>query len=134
MKSTLNQIFEELDGTSLELPIVFDWEDFGRFNKYGFTFQDLNKLYDVFRSEVEAHGYKSMLYSSKFYLDRIWVYTDVEPTWLAQYADWPSYKGPYDVWQLSDSGVIDGIDAYVDLDIMFTDLELIEQSEVKDGN
>ena len=134
LKSTLNQIFEELDGTTLELPIVFDWEDFGRFNKYGFTFQDLNKLYDVFRSEVEAHGYKSMLYSSKFYLDRIWVYTDVEPTWLAQYTDWPSYKGSYDVWQLSDSGVIDGIDAYVDLDIMFTNSELFEQSEVEDGN
>jgi len=118
---TLDQMFEELNGEKLELPIVFDWEDFAYFNEYEINFQDLNRLYDLFEKTVEDKGYKSMLYSSKFYLDRIWIYTDkARPTWLAQYTDWPSYEGNYEVWQLSDSGKINGINGHVDFDIMFT--------------
>ncbi len=45
--------------------------------------------------------------------------TDKRPIWLAQYTDWPSYEGEYLFWQLSDTGRIDGIDGYVDLDIGF---------------
>ena len=117
--SALDLIFKELDGETLELPLVFDWEDFWTYQEYEMSFQELNRLYDVFEKEVNARGYRSMLYGSSYYLRNIWTHTDTRPVWLAQYTDWPSYEGPYRIWQLSDSGEIDGIEGPVDLDILF---------------
>ncbi len=118
--SALNMIFAELSGEKLDLPIVFDWEDFWCYQEYEMSFQDLNHLYDVFEKEVNDKGYRCMLYGSSYYLRNIWTHTDTRPIWLAQYSDWPSYEGPYQIWQLSDAGKIDGIEWPVDLDILFT--------------
>ena len=117
--SSLNDIFTELDGMSLELPIVFDWENFSDFQDYGISFQDLERLYEVFDEEVREHGYQPMLYGSKYYLENVWKHADRHPVWLAHYTDWSSYQGPYQLWQLSAWGSIEGIDGYVDLDILF---------------
>lgn len=122
--SALNELFKELNGEKLELPVIFDWEDFWCFQEYELSFQDLNHLYDVFEKEVNARGYQSMLYGSKYYLNNIWMHTDTRPVWLAQYTDRPSYEGPYEIWQLSDSGKIEGIEWPVDLDILFTKQEV----------
>ncbi|MBO7677778.1 MAG: hypothetical protein J6S49_09755, partial [Erysipelotrichaceae bacterium] len=115
----LNNIFTKLHGTKLDLPIVFDWEDFGDYNDYEMSFRQLNKLYDFFQSEVHKHGYECMLYGSQYYLDRVWTHTDRRPIWLAQYNDRPTYEGEFEIWQLTDSGRIDGIDGNVDLNLLF---------------
>ncbi|MBO7677218.1 MAG: hypothetical protein J6S49_06865, partial [Erysipelotrichaceae bacterium] len=117
--SALNEIFTELHGEKLELPIVFDWEDFWDYNEYKMSFRQLNHLYDVFSNEVHKHGYQCMLYGSQNYLNKVWAHTDTRPIWLAQYIEWPTYEGQYDIWQLDDCGRIDGIEGDVDLDIMF---------------
>ena len=119
LRSTLYWMFQELEGYDIDLPIVFDWENFRHFQTYGMSFQDLNHLYDVFEQEVNSRGYRSMLYGSKYYLQEIWYDTDTRPVWLAQYTDWPSYQGEYEYWQVCDTGRIDGIDGYVDFDIGF---------------
>ena len=103
----------------LELPVVFDWETFGRFQNYEMSFHDLNHLYDVFEEEVTKRGYESMLYGSKFYLDVVWKDTDIRPIWLAHYTSWSSFEDPYIFWQVSDHGQIDGIDGHCDFNIMF---------------
>ena len=81
--------------------------------------KNLNRLYDVFVEECEKRGYEAMLYGSKYYLDTIWVKTDERKIWLAQYTDEPSFDGNFEVWQLSESGQIDGIEGHVDLDILY---------------
>lgn len=115
----LNNIFSLLHGTKLDLPIIFDWEDFGCFNEYEMSFRDLNRLYDFFSDEVHRHGYECMLYGSQYYLDTVWAHTDTRPIWLAQYNDHPTYDGQFEMWQLTDSGRIDGIDGNVDLNLMY---------------
>ena len=117
--SVLDQIFKELDGESLELPIVFDWENFLDYQNYHISFHDLNKLYDVFEKEVKAHGYEPMLYGSRFYLTNVWRNTEKRPIWLAHYTYWSNYEGPYRIWQRCSWGKIDGIDPAVDFDVMF---------------
>lgn len=117
--SSLDAVFEQLKDVELELPIVFDWENFGKFQNYELSFRDLNKLYDVFEKEVTSRGYKSMLYGSSYYLRTLWKHLDTRPVWLAVYADWPTYQYPYEFWQVSDHGTIDGIDGYVDFNIQF---------------
>ncbi len=120
LKAAADTIIRNLDGAKLDLPIAFDWEDFAAFQTYKMTFYDLNKLYDVFAKEMNTAGYDTMLYSSLIYLEDIWTETDTRPIWLAQYAEKTDYKGPYMMWQASDTGRIDGIDGDVDMDIMYS--------------
>ena len=83
------------------------------------SFKDLNHLYDVFAETVEDRGYEAMLYGSMYYLNNIWAHTDSRKIWLAQYSDEPTFDDPFEIWQLSDHGQIEGIEGHVDLDIMF---------------
>ncbi|MBR0418092.1 MAG: hypothetical protein IJI66_02875 [Erysipelotrichaceae bacterium] len=121
--ATLDQVFELLGDYELELPLIFDWEDFFDYQEYEMSFKELNHLYDVFCEVVEAKGYKAMLYGSKYYLNNIWAHKDTRNVWLAQYSDWPSYEYPYRIWQVTDHGRIAGIDGYVDLNILFEESE-----------
>ena len=67
---------------------------------------------------IENAGYKSMLYSSKSYLEYIWLPTKYD-IWLAHFTDKTNYKGKYKFWQLCDNGYVDGIIGGVDVDIMY---------------
>ena len=58
-----------------------------------------------------------MMYSSKSYLDAIW--NDFDVVWLAHYTTKTNYTGNYLLWQASNIGRIDGINADVDLDILY---------------
>ena len=111
-------IKEHLQNAKLDLPIAFDWENWNSFNQAGMSFYTLNKVANVFLDTVQELGYQGMLYSSKFYLEQIW-----EPTqyavWLAQYNRKVTYEGEYSIWQMSESGRVDGIENDVDLDVMY---------------
>ena len=83
------------------------------------NFATLNRMYDVFENELSKAGYESMLYGSKNFLEKVWEDTDKRPVWLAHYTEKTDYKGPYNIWQASCTGRIDGIDGDVDMDIKF---------------
>ena len=119
LKAHVAWIFDTLGDYKLDFPVVFDWEDFFGFEEYGISINDLNELYKVFALEVEKYGYDAMLYSSKNYLQNVWTGTDKYNVWLAHYTDKTSYTGNYSIWQKDCIGRIDGIDAYVDLDILY---------------
>ncbi len=106
----------------VDLPIVFDWENFyDNFQKYGLSIDDLNALYRAFDARVEARGMTSMLYASKFVLEIIWD-DYAENVWLAHYTSQTDYSGNYVMWQQSCTGSIPGIDAYVDMDLLYGEL------------
>ena len=111
-------IKEHLQNAKLDLPIAFDWENWNSFNQAGMSFYTLNKVANVFLDTVQELGYQGMLYSSKFYLEQIW-----EPiqyaVWLAQYNRKVTYEGEFSIWQMSESGRVDGIKNDVDLDVMY---------------
>ncbi len=111
-------VVDKLDGTTLELPIIFDWENWSKWNSYELSFHDINEIKDSYIKEVEKSGYKGMLYSSKFYLENIWE-TNNEPVWLAHYTENTSYVGKYLMWQMCNTGRIDGIYGDVDIDILY---------------
>ena len=48
----------------------------------------------------------------------MWLPSDY-PVWVAQYYKEVTYDGNYDMWQLTESGKIDGIDGTVDIDIFY---------------
>ena len=59
-----------------------------------------------------------MLYSSKNYLEKIWLKTDY-PIWLAHYTNKTNYDGEYKVWQMCSNGRVSGINGDVDINIMY---------------
>lgn len=114
-----NWVIEKLDGETLDLPIVFDWENWSKWNTYKMSFYEINDIANKFMNEVEKHGYKGMLYSSKYYLENIWTNKQKYPVWLAHYTKKTSYKGDYMMWQLSNTGRIDGIYGDVDINVLY---------------
>lgn len=114
-------LVENLKNKELDFPIAFDWENWSNWHKYQMSFHDINEIYDVFTQNLAKHKYKTMLYSSKFYLENIWVNKEKNPVWLAHYTDYTTYQGEYFLWQMTNLGRIDGINGDVDINILYKD-------------
>lgn len=111
---------EALHGEKLDFPVVFDWEDFTNYQKYGISQHGLNRLFDLFVSDMRGYGYDGMLYSSKFYLQSFWLNPQkYHPVWLAHYTSQTDYEGSYAIWQRCAVGRIDGIAGDVDFDVFY---------------
>ncbi|MBR3162092.1 MAG: hypothetical protein IKF19_05115 [Bacilli bacterium] len=102
----------------IELPIVFDWENWEEYNSFNMSINSLNNIAISFIDEVEKNGYEGMLYSSKYYLDNIWFLEDYKRIWVANYGELLN-KEQYNYWQLCSDGMIEGINTLVDIDVMF---------------
>lgn len=114
-------IAKNLGDSKLELPVAFDWEEFGCFQQYGISIHDLNELYIDFSDELSKYGYETMLYSSKNFLNNFWngKIKRSSPVWLAHYIDETDYTGDYWIWQQSSCGKIPGIAGDVDMNVMY---------------
>lgn len=112
-------VIDALDGIKLDFPIAFDWENWSKFRKYEININDLSESFNAFERVVKKHGYDAMLYSSKFYLENIWINKHNHPVWLAHYTLKTNYKGDYILWQLANTGRVDGINGDVDIDVYY---------------
>ncbi len=117
-KKDAKWVIKQIKNYNIKLPVAFDWEEWKYFNEYNLSFFGLTNMADEFLKEIEKENYKGMLYSSKTYLENIWLETDYD-IWLAHYTEKTNYQGKYKMWQLCDNGKIDGIDGPVDIDIMY---------------
>lgn len=113
-------IIENIKDYKVELPIAFDWENWGSFNTYELSFFGLTNMAKSFMDTVKDAGYDAMLYSSKTYLENIWMSVDY-PVWLAHYTKNTNYAGDYSYWQICSNGRVDGINGDVDIDIRYID-------------
>ena len=118
-KKQAKWVLKQIKKYKVTLPVVFDWEEWSNFNEYNLSFFGLTSLADDFLSIIKSNGYDGMLYGSKNYLENIWM-NPKHDIWLAQYAKEVSYQGEYKMWQLCENGYVDGIDDYVDIDILKT--------------
>ena len=68
-------------------------------------------------NEIKKDGYKVMNYGSKHYLENIW---DIDyPTWLAHYTKKTNYSKKYKMWQLTENGLISGVQGFVDVNVLY---------------
>lgn len=118
-KQDAEWVVEHLKGYKIDLPVAYDWENWSSYNKFKMSFNTLTKGAGAFIETLEQNGYKGILYSSKNYLEKIWMKNDY-PVWLAHYTNKTNYQGNYDFWQMTNLGVIDGItENTVDIDIRY---------------
>ena len=121
-----NYVLQQLNRQELDLPVVYDYEE-PYISDATSRIHDLDKEERTnnaiaFMEEIKKNGYEVMLYAntewlnSHYEMDRLIDY-DV---WFAQYdTEYPSYEGPFKIWQYSNTGNIEGIATSVDLNIMF---------------
>ena len=121
-KSTIKDaewVYEQIKDYKVELPVVYDWENWSFYNEFNLSFYNLTANAEAFLDTLNKKGYEGMLYGSKNYIDKIWLKTDY-PIWVAHYTSDPtvSYE-EYAYWQICDNGQIDGIYGNVDINIMY---------------
>ena len=118
-KQDAEWVVEQLKSYKIDLPIAYDWENWSSYNKFKMSFNTLTRSAETFIDTVESKGYQGILYSSKNYLEKIWLKGDY-PVWLAHYTSKTNYQGDYDFWQMTSSGVINGItENTVDINIRY---------------
>lgn len=113
-------VLDQIRGYEVELPVAYDWENWSEFNDYNVSFYGLTHNAEVFLDLVRLAGYDGLLYSSKNYLEKIWLETEYD-VWLAHYTSKTNYKGKYRFWQLCNNGRVDGIKGDVDINVMYLD-------------
>ena len=111
-------VIKQIKDYDISLPIAFDFESFTLFNSMNLSLYQLNEVAESYFSTLEDKGYDTMLYGSKNYLNAIWKY-NTNKVWLAHYTDETDYDKDYMMWQLCQDGVIDGINGFVDIDILY---------------
>ena len=102
----------------LDLPVAFDWENWEKYSTFGIGFRTLNRIASSFITEINHYQYQGMLYSSKYYLENIWYSEDYSNIWLAYYHQSLDYDGKFSIWQVCNTGIIDGINGFVDIDLL----------------
>ncbi|MBR1414002.1 MAG: glycoside hydrolase family 25 protein [Bacilli bacterium] len=117
-KKDAEWVLDKLEDYYINMPVAFDWEEWANFNDYNLSFFGLTSVADKFLKTVKNDGYDVMLYSSKNYLDNIWLPIKYD-IWLAQYTKNPTYEGQFKMWQRTDKGKVKGIKGAVDIDIYY---------------
>ena len=116
-KKEVKWIINKINHEPLQIGIAFDWENWSTFNKYNVSFKKLNDIAAAFINEAEINGYTGYLYSSAFYLNRIWKQYD--NTWLAYYTSNNDFSKPFNIWQATSRGKVKGISGNVDVNILY---------------
>ena len=112
-------VIDQIKDYKIDLPIAFDWENWSKFNSFHVSFNTLTKSAGEFIKTLKDHGYDGMLYSSKTYLENIWLENDFN-TWLAHYTKKTDYDGRFKCWQRTSLAKIPGITVNtVDFDICY---------------
>lgn len=113
-----------LGGEKLQYPIAFDWEivesaEGTRIDNI--SPQTLTDCARVFCDTIKDAGYIPCIYTGttlayyKYHLGQL---SDID-LWYAFYSDTPNMYYNYTMWQYSCTGVVDGIEGDVDLNICF---------------
>lgn len=87
--------------------------------------EERTRIHKAFLETIAAAGYATGIYGSANWLDGKVEMKELSGyhTWLAEYADIPSYDGYYHMWQYTSKGSIDGISTNVDLNLCYMNID-----------
>ena len=117
-----------LNGVSLDYPLFFDTEYSGIYPEARSDNLSITQRSEIIRAFCEtvtnSSRYTAGVYSGEYFMKNCLDYSSFSQytVWLASYtADnkLPDFGRRYDIWQFTDGGVIDGINGYVDMNVIF---------------
>lgn len=120
-------VIDNLEGITLELPVVFDPELIreGNARTDNVTGEQFTKNTIAFCEKIKAAGYEPMVYSNMYWeaflfdLEQLSEY----PIWYADYEKVPQTPYHFKFWQYTEKGYVDGISGETDLDAWFIEDE-----------
>ncbi len=120
-----SMIVSLLENSKIDYPIFIDTEGAGGNGRADLLDADTRtKVCKAFCKTIDSAGYHGGVYAS-----RSWYYRNLNASeleefviWDAEYVGTPQYTGKYDMWQYSSSGLIDGINTRVDLDVSYIEV------------
>lgn len=125
-KMEAEYVLSILEDKHIDLPIAYDFEETefsdGRLSRmHDMSKEDRTKMAKTFCEEINKNGYETIIYTNLYWANNFYNWKELSnyPVWFAQYADYPEFDLPYVMWQYTDKGKVDGIEHFVDLDILF---------------
>ena len=121
--SMVIRLIEDYD---VDYPVFLDSESAGGKGRADALDADERmKYHKAFLETIASAGYETGIYASKNWLNDVLDMTQLSQykTWLAEYADVPSYDEYFDMWQYTSKGTVDGIGTRVDLDISYMNID-----------
>ena len=115
-------VLKQIKGYKIDLPIVYDWENWSIFDDYHQSFYSTSMNAKAFLDTMKKAGYDGLLYSSANYLNKVWFDIDY-PVWLAHYSWETNYSGKYTYWQMCSNGKVPGISGNVDINVYYKNKE-----------
>ncbi len=126
-------VADTLDGRELQLPVVYDVESIEYANARTDSVSGDQHTANIkaFCLKIVELGYNPMLYTNlsweTFILNMRELY-DL-PIWYSEYGSSPMTSYSFDIWQYSSTGVVDGIEGDVDLNIQMIPAEMAEDAD-----
>lgn len=119
---------QALNGFPLDLPVFLDLEFSGEYptgRADQLSPSQRAAIAAAFCETIRNGGYRPGVYAGQNFLKASLDYFSVSryTIWLASYtADnrLPAFQKPYDIWQFTDQGRVDGIGGYVDMNVIFS--------------
>lgn len=121
-----NMVIQNLQGYDVEYPVALAMDyidnDTARIERVA-SKADKTTITKKFLETIKAAGYLPMLYG-----DKEWLVKEIDMSklteydvWLSQHEDIPDYPYKFNMWQYSDTTMIDGISGYANMNISFID-------------
>lgn len=110
----------------VDYPVFLDSESAGGNGRADIlTTEQRTKNHKAFLQTIASAGYATGIYGSTNWLNSRVDMTELSSynTWLAQYADVPTYEGYYHMWQYTSKGKIAGISTNVDLNLSYMNID-----------
>lgn len=130
MKSEVDHIHRLLKGMKTDYPIFLDIEDN---SLLGLSVSQHTTLAKVFVKYMKQYGYDNLGFYANYYFFTTRLTGGIfssYPRWVAQYASKCTYQKNYRIWQYGEQAKVDGINGYVDGNLINGDWDLT--SEVTD--
>jgi GH25 family lysozyme M1 (1,4-beta-N-acetylmuramidase)/fibronectin type 3 domain-containing protein len=118
----VNFMLNNLKGKQFEYPVCVDMEDVSQ-KDLGRT--TLTNIALTYLNTLKQAGYYPIIYTTKYWFTTKLDYTQLTAydLWLAQWGTEITYTDHVGIWQYSSTGILNGINAYVDLDLSFINYE-----------
>ena len=113
---------EILEGYTLDMPLVYDWEYVSEDARTGTVdAETVTACTAAFCDTVKAGGYTPMFYFNLHLADSLFLLPELTeyPFWLAMYSDQMTYLYKIGMWQYTSSGTVPGIEGGVDINLYF---------------
>ncbi|MCM1386097.1 MAG: glycoside hydrolase family 25 protein [Bacillus sp. (in: Bacteria)] len=121
----------------VDYPVFLDSESAGgRGRADSLEAAERTKIHKAFMETIASAGYETGIYGSANWLTKKVNMKELSQynTWLAEYADIPTYDEYYHMWQYTSKGSINGISTNVDLNLCYMNIDTsIDHSAASGG-